>query len=88
MQRTEAKVNVCASGSVTAAFIITRTDGRELSLSSKDHSLIEWEGRHIITDHGWVVDPFKLLGIIQEFLTQEENETRRGTAYRPETFTR
>ena len=88
-RRNGLRAEVHADGLV-ATFVITRSDGHELSLSSRDHSLIEWNGGHIITGHGWVLDPFELLGIMDEFLAQDENAPvrERSSSYRPETFTR
>lgn len=59
-----------------ATFVITRNDGHELSLSGDRNSLIEFNGREIVTDHSAVFDPMRFAAILGEFLKAEtEDET-------------
>jgi hypothetical protein len=63
-------VNVEVHGQV-ATFTVTRnSDKHELSLSSADHSCIEWNGREVVKDHGWITNNAEFLAIFQAFTTQ------------------
>lgn len=63
------KIEVKPDGPVACA-VVHRDDGHELSLSSMDHSLIEWGPMGMVEDHGWVSDPLIYISILAKFMAE------------------
>ena len=55
-----------------ACFVITRkSDGHELSLTSVDNGLVEFDPFKTVKDHGRVYDPAKFALILAAFLAPD-----------------